>query len=62
MRNTELSSSGDAMSIGEVATRSGIASSALRFYEELGLIQSIRLASSDQKTSGSCAALRVISS
>lgn len=32
----------DVLSIGEVATRSGIASSALRFYEEMGLIRSIR--------------------
>ena len=32
----------DVLTIGEVATRSGIASSALRFYEERGLIQSVR--------------------
>ena len=32
----------DVLSIGEVAARSGIASSALRFYEEMGLIRSIR--------------------
>ena len=30
------------LTIGEVAKRSGIASSALRFYEERGLIQSVR--------------------
>jgi len=32
----------DVLSIGEVARRSGIASSALRFYEDMGLIRSIR--------------------
>lgn len=32
----------DVLSIGEVARRSGIASSALRYYEEMGLIRSIR--------------------
>ena len=32
----------EVLTIGEVATRSGIASSALRFYEERGLIQSVR--------------------
>src|SRR4029078_11185218 len=32
----------DVLSIGEVAARSGIASSALRFYEDVGLIRSIR--------------------
>ncbi len=32
----------DVLTIGEVAKRSGIASSALRFYEERGLIQSVR--------------------
>jgi MerR family redox-sensitive transcriptional activator SoxR len=32
----------DVLTIGEVAKRSGIASSALRFYEERGLIQSER--------------------
>jgi MerR family redox-sensitive transcriptional activator SoxR len=33
---------GDVMTIGEVAARSGVASSALRFYEEQGLIASER--------------------
>ena len=32
----------DALTIGEVATRSGVATSALRFYEEQGLIHSER--------------------
>lgn len=34
--------SGDLLTIGEVATRSGVATSALRFYEERGLITSER--------------------
>ena len=33
---------GDALTIGEVAARSGVAASALRFYEEQGLIASER--------------------
>ncbi len=33
---------GDLLSIGEVARRSGVAASALRFYEEKGLIRSVR--------------------
>ena len=33
---------GDVLTIGEVAERSGVATSALRFYEEQGLIQSER--------------------
>ena len=33
---------GDALTIGEVAARSGVATSALRFYEEQGLIASER--------------------
>ena len=37
------------ISIGELAQRSGIASSALRFYEERGLIQSIRSAEESTK-------------
>ena len=32
----------DVLTIGEVAQRSGVATSALRFYEELGLIQAER--------------------
>ena len=32
----------DVLTIGEVARRSGIASSALRFYEDRGLVQSVR--------------------
>jgi MerR family transcriptional regulator, redox-sensitive transcriptional activator SoxR len=35
----------DALTIGEVAQRSGMAPSALRYYEELGLISSTRTAS-----------------
>ncbi|SAI68226.1 merR family transcriptional regulator [Bordetella ansorpii] len=34
------------LSIGEVAARSGVAASALRYYESLGLIQSVRQGSS----------------
>lgn len=34
------------LSIGEVAARSGVAASALRFYESLGLIDSVRQGSS----------------
>jgi MerR family redox-sensitive transcriptional activator SoxR len=33
---------GPLISIGELASRAGVASSALRFYEERGLIQSVR--------------------
>ena len=33
---------GDVLTIGEVAARSGVATSALRFYEEKGLIKSER--------------------
>src|SRR4029079_15164130 len=33
---------GDAMTIGEVAARSGVATSALRFYEDQGLISAER--------------------
>ena len=33
---------GDALTIGEVAKRSGVATSALRFYEDKGLIHSMR--------------------
>lgn len=35
-------SAADVLSIGEVARRSGLAPSALRFYEEIGLIRSVR--------------------
>jgi MerR family redox-sensitive transcriptional activator SoxR len=37
-----LSGMGDVLTIGEVAARSGVATSALRFYEEEGLIESER--------------------
>ena len=37
-----LADVGDALTIGEVAARSGVATSALRFYEEQGLIASER--------------------
>ena len=40
MAQTEIV--GDALTIGEVAERSGVATSALRFYEEQGLIASER--------------------
>ncbi len=33
---------GDVLTIGQVAARSGVATSALRFYEDQGLIQSMR--------------------
>jgi MerR family redox-sensitive transcriptional activator SoxR len=33
------------LTIGEISRRSGVASSALRFYEERGLITSVRAAS-----------------
>jgi MerR family transcriptional regulator, redox-sensitive transcriptional activator SoxR len=39
----------DLLSIGEVATRSGVASSALRFYEERGLIVSERAGSGHRR-------------
>jgi MerR family transcriptional regulator, redox-sensitive transcriptional activator SoxR len=37
------------LTIGEVARRSGVASSALRFYEERGLIQSERAGSGHRR-------------
>jgi MerR family redox-sensitive transcriptional activator SoxR len=37
------------LTIGEVARRSGVASSALRFYEELGLIASVRAGSGHRR-------------
>ena len=37
------------MTIGEVARRSGVASSALRFYEERGLISSVRAGSGHRR-------------
>jgi MerR family transcriptional regulator, redox-sensitive transcriptional activator SoxR len=39
----------DLLTIGEVASRSGVATSALRFYEERGLISSERAASSGHR-------------
>jgi MerR family transcriptional regulator, redox-sensitive transcriptional activator SoxR len=39
----------DPLTIGEVAARSGVATSALRFYEERGLIHSERAASSGHR-------------
>ena len=38
-----------ALTVGEVATRSGVATSALRFYEEQGLIQSRRTESGHRR-------------
>ena len=38
----KLGSVGEALTIGEVAKRSGVATSALRFYEEQGLIHAER--------------------
>ncbi|RPJ77115.1 MAG: redox-sensitive transcriptional activator SoxR [Acidobacteria bacterium] len=40
---------GDALTIGEVARRSGVAASALRFYEDQGLIHSERTASGHRR-------------
>ena len=40
---------GDLLSIGEVARRSGVASSALRFYEQRGLIDSERAGSGHRR-------------
>ena len=45
MEHTEASAAhdpGELMTIGEMSRRTGVAPSALRFYEELGLIASIR--------------------
>ncbi len=42
---------GDVLSIGEVAARSGVATSALRFYEEQGLIASERTDSGHRRYS-----------
>ena len=39
----------DELTIGEVATRSGVATSALRYYEERGLISSTRVSSSHRR-------------
>jgi MerR family redox-sensitive transcriptional activator SoxR len=39
-----MTSSSDRLTIGELAARSGLATSALRYYEELGLIHSERTA------------------
>jgi len=39
----------DLLVIGEVAKRSGVAASALRFYEERGLIKSIREGSGQRR-------------
>jgi MerR family transcriptional regulator, redox-sensitive transcriptional activator SoxR len=39
-----MNSSSDRLTIGELAARSGLATSALRYYEELGLIHSERTA------------------
>lgn len=44
-----MSASGEFLSIGETARRSGVASSALRFYESRGLIHSIRGAGNQRR-------------
>ena len=44
----------DLFTIGEVSRRSGVASSALRFYEERGLIASERAGSGTVATGGRC--------
>ena len=41
--------SSDLLTIGELARRSGVASSALRYYESLGLISSLRTASNQRR-------------
>jgi MerR family redox-sensitive transcriptional activator SoxR len=41
--------SGEALTIGETARRSGVAASALRFYEERGLIHSLRTGSGHRR-------------
>ncbi|MDQ8032571.1 redox-sensitive transcriptional activator SoxR [Bordetella genomosp. 1] len=45
---------GPLMAIGEIARRSGVAASALRFYESLGLITSVREGSSRRYFPRSC--------
>ena len=42
-------SSHDQLTIGEVAKRSGVATSALRYYEAIGLIDSVRTASNQRR-------------
>jgi MerR family redox-sensitive transcriptional activator SoxR len=44
-----LKSSPELLTIGDVARRSGVAASALRFYEERGLITSVRAGSSHRR-------------
>jgi MerR family redox-sensitive transcriptional activator SoxR len=44
-----MSSSTDRLTIGELAERSGLATSALRYYEELGLISSTRTAGGQRR-------------
>ena len=44
------------LTIGEVARRSGVASSALRFYEQRGLISSERAGRATAATRGQCCA------
>ena len=39
----------DELTIGEISRRSGVASSALRFYEERGLISSVRAGSGHRR-------------
>jgi len=39
----------DELTIGQVAARSGVATSALRFYESLGLIESVRASSGHRR-------------
>ena len=42
------------LTIGEVSRRSGVAPSALRFYEERGLIVSVRSAGNQRGSGGTC--------
>ncbi len=44
-----MTSSSDRLAIGELAARSGLATSALRYYEELGLIRSERTAGGQRR-------------
>jgi MerR family redox-sensitive transcriptional activator SoxR len=44
-----LADSGDVLTIGQLSSRSGLATSALRYYEELGLIRSERTAGGQRR-------------
>ena len=46
---TTMISPHDELTIGELATRSGVAPSALRYYESLGMIRSLRTAAGHRR-------------